>query len=111
MKNYRKRVIKGDDLQDEETINNIFRTLMDFPEWDGERMDEWIDMLSLTNPANKTVPRFHAQHPEHFEIEIQGADLVSIKPQQITSLMRRVSVINRRYQARMGSSIISVIVT
>lgn len=106
----KKRIITGTDLRDDQSIAAALRRLMDFPEWESTRIDEWIDMIALSHPNNPSIPRFRASQPEQFELEIQGTDLVEIKPQQMTTLIRHVAIINRRYQERMGGPIISLVV-
>ncbi|MEZ4617287.1 MAG: hypothetical protein R2867_17500 [Caldilineaceae bacterium] len=53
MNKHGKQKINGNDLKNEETINELFRNWMNFSEWHTARLDEWIDMVSLSTPENK----------------------------------------------------------
>ena len=107
MNKHGKRKVNGRDLKNEQVIDQIFRDLMNFPDWENGRLDQWIDMVSLTDPANPAHPRFHASAPESYVIELHDIDLPS-QQHHLTSLIRRIAVVNKRYQARMGRPIISL---
>lgn len=67
------------------------KDLMGYPDWEGNRMDDWLKMLTAHQGA---VPHLRCDNPEKFSLVIVNSDQVANAA--ILQMVRWVVKINRR---------------
>jgi hypothetical protein len=83
--------------------------LMAFPRWYGNRMDEWIDMVSLSEREHPLVPYLTSRAVEHFVLELVGDDLLSDRQHGLMKFLTPQTMeINQRYEDIAGRHVITL---
>ncbi|MEZ4727355.1 MAG: hypothetical protein R3E79_09505 [Caldilineaceae bacterium] len=106
-----KRPLPAEALTDEAAIDHLFQGLMDFPGWNEERLDEWIDMVALGEAATPAAAHFRTSDPEEFTLELTNADRLLTRPPLLAHLLRRIAKVNQRYKQRLGRPIMSLVLS
>lgn len=108
MNEHAKRRLSAEALPNEAAIDNLFHGLMDFPGWDEERLDEWIDLVALGEAATPAAAHFRTIESETFTLELTNATLLLNRPPLVAHLLRRIAKVNQRYLERFGRPILSL---
>ncbi len=104
-----KRQIPADGVLNEQTIDKMVEELMNFPGWNGHRIDEWIDTVTLGLSPNNSIPHFRSAEEESFVIEISNSNLFLTKPPLIMRLVQKIAQVNRRSQERIGRPLLTLV--
>lgn len=102
------RKIQATDLTNFSAIDQTLNNLMDFDEWHGSRLDEWIDRISQSENLMSASPHFRSQVDQMFYLEITDVDWLLKRTWLLTKLIAKVEKINARYAQKTGKPIIAL---
>lgn len=91
-------------------IVSAFEGLMDFPDWNGDKLEDWLDMHALSCSDSSDLRRFKSQVMQSYTLEIEGSRrFMRKKIVQFELLIAMVQEINSGFMARTGHPLINVV--
>lgn len=106
-----RRLIPADGIKNEQALDTLLGELMGFPGWNGQRIDEWIDMVTIGSSAPNAIPHFRTVEEDNFQIEINNSSALIGRPPLMIRLIHQIATVNRRSQERVGRPLLTLVLS
>ena len=98
------------EINNRKSFRTAFDAVMDYPLWYKKNIDEWIDLVTISNRNIPQLVRFRSQQKELFAIEIiDSKKFLDRKPKVFAFLLKSVHQVNSRCIEKNGAPILSLI--
>ncbi len=98
------------DISSRRQLRTALNDLVNFPGWNSSKIDEWLDLISLSDHKDPVFSRFAASKPQQYSLEVMDSKkFLKNQPDEFDLLVTVIQRINQRYMTRTDRPLFTVV--
>ncbi|MEM7330715.1 MAG: barstar family protein [Chloroflexota bacterium] len=106
----KKLQLETNDITSRRQLRIALNDLVNFPGWNGSKLDDWLDLISLSDQKDPVFARFASSKPQQYSLEVNNSrNFLKNQPNEFDLLVTVIQRINKRYVERTNLPLFTVV--